>query len=289
MITPGQAFYGMSRLARPYTRADVLAGQVIRISPALITITDGRVDREPAAALQREVVAQVQTLLEHGVRSFHVDVNFDDYGGFGSQPPDRNAHVFDPAFVRDLNALVAGQDAFLTLHLLTDNPTQHLRTYTGIPLGAICFQLDAVPDPAALADLVGQITAMGACASPVIETVGTESLSPAAPDVVRQQLAPVRHAVMLTLQAAGTGTRSNQAAGALAEAEVAAHLAALRPTFGGTVQLQGGIKIETVGAAVRLGAEFLVAGTQLFRHPHDLPTAHVIDQMLLQAASVLTG
>ncbi|MBN1964115.1 MAG: hypothetical protein JW910_05680, partial [Anaerolineae bacterium] len=102
------------------------------------------------------------------------------------------------------------------------------------------------------------------------------------------RLAPVLDRVgMLTFQAASTAARSNRTAGAFARDLLAGYLAALRPGFDGTIQVQGGITTATVGAAVALGAEFLVAGTQLFRHPDGLPAPDVIAAMLREATAAL--
>ncbi|NWF80000.1 MAG: hypothetical protein HXY37_08115 [Chloroflexi bacterium] len=42
------------------------------------------------------------------------------------------------------------------------------------------------------------------------------------------------------------------------------------------MQIQGGITTNTVGAAVQAGATFLVAGTEIFRHPQGLSPRQVI-------------
>jgi pentose-5-phosphate-3-epimerase len=289
MATEGQRFYSTST-RRGFTRQDVLAGHVIKLSPALITITDGRSNVITPDDLRQEVCDQVIRLLDHGVRSFHLDINFDDYSGFGSAGPDRNAALFTPDFVERLNTLVRERDAFLTLHLLTDFPAHHLRDFEAIPLGAICFQLDGIADSGQLAGLVQQILEMGACASPVIETVGTDRLIPRPANEVRSLLAPVLSQIgMLTFQAAGTASRSNQTVGTFAPERVAAYLGLLKTDFGGTIQLQGGITTQTIGAAVRSGAEFLVCGTQLFHHPDGLTPPQVSDGMLREAARVLDG
>jgi pentose-5-phosphate-3-epimerase len=286
-MTPGRVFYSQSTRQPPYTRADVRAGRVVRISPALITIIDGRVETESPEDLRSDVLALTTELLSHkAVRSLHVDVNFEDYGGFGDPRPELNAVVFTPDFVDELNSIARAYEAFITLHLLTDFPARHLRDFEHIPLGAVCFQLDAVPEPERLAALVEQINAMGACASPVIETVGNAQRAPLPEHIARAWLDPVLPRIgMLTIQAAGTASRSNLPAGAFAHERVKAIIAALTPGFSGTIQLQGGIKIETVGAAVAAGADFLVAGTQLFRGT--LRPAQTVDLMLAAIADQL--
>ncbi|MBI5961340.1 MAG: hypothetical protein HY866_21555, partial [Chloroflexi bacterium] len=92
---------------------------------------------------------------------------------------------------------------------------------------------------------------------------------------------------MLTFQAAGTASRSTVAAGAFARDRAAAYIACLQPGFRGTIQVQGGITVETIGAAVQTGAEFLVAGTQIFRHRDGLTPPQVIQAMLHAAAEAL--
>jgi pentose-5-phosphate-3-epimerase len=283
MTTNGQEFYSSSVLAQPFTREDVLAGRVIRISPALITITDGRMGTTPPDDLRREVCQHVNHLLDHGVRSFHIDINFDDYSGFGSSGPDHNAALFTPDFVQRITQMAQERGGFITLHLLTDHPAEHLRDFESIPLGAICFQLDALQDADQLTALIRQILDLGACASPVIETVGTDHLLPRSPIEVRALLDPALPQIgMLTFQAAGTAARSNLAAGVFARDQVAAYSDCLRPGFSGTIQIQGGITADTASVAVALGAEFLVAGTQLFGG--DLAPSQVIDLMLQAAA-----
>jgi pentose-5-phosphate-3-epimerase len=279
-MTPVRVFYSQSTLQPPYTRADVRAGRVIRVSPALIAITDGRVETESPEDLRSDVLAETTELLSHkAVRSLHVDVNFEDYSGFSEQQPDLNAGVFTPDFVDELNSIARAYEAFITLHLLTDFPARHLRDFEHIPLGAVCFQLDAVPEPEQLVALVDQIDAMGACASPVIETVGNAQRAPLPETTVRTWLEPVLPRIgMLTFQAAGMASRSNLPAGAFAYDQVKAAIDALTPDFSGTVQIQGGIKIETAGAAAAAGADFLVAGTQLFRG--SLRPGQVVDLML---------
>ncbi len=286
-MTPGRVFYSESTRRAASTRADVLAGRTIRISPALITIIDGRLESETPEDLRSDVLARTTELLSHkALRSLHVDINFEDYSGFGDRRPDLNAAVFTPDFVDELNSIAQAYQAFITLHLLTDFPAQHLRDFEHIPLGAVCFQLDALPEPAALAGLVEQINGMGACASPVIETVGNPHRVPLPSDTVRARLEPVLpHIGMLTFQAAGTASRSNLPAGMFARDQVVSYIDALTPGFSGTLQIQGGIRIETVGAAVAVGADFLVAGTQLFRDK--LRPAQVVDLMLAAIADQL--
>lgn len=288
MTTAGYQFYATSALDAPFTRADVLAGRVIRLSPALITITDGRINQESTGLLQREILAQVDALAEQGVCSWHVDITFGDYGGVGARSSDRTDKVFTPDFVDVLAEVAAAYGGFVTVHLLTADPLRRLRAFDDVPLGAVCFQLDAVPGAGRLADLVAAIGEMGACPSPVIETVGTETLVPAPPAEVRAQLEPVLPQIgMLTVQAAGTGARANRPAGAFARQPVIDYLDALRPAFTGTLQVQGGITTATVGAAVRLGAEFLVTGTQLFRQHGNLTPVDVARAMWRVAADAL--
>jgi len=288
VVTEAQIFYGTSSL-RSFTRQDVLEGRVIKINPALITITDGLVDTTPPEILQRKVRDHVIQLLRHKLRTFHVDVNFEDYSGFGSQRPRINTAVFTPSFLESLNDAVRSYNGFLNLHLLTDFPQRHLRQFEHIGLGAICFQLDVVSGSEELEAIIQQILDMGACASPVIETVGSENLTPQPIGEVFTLLKPALPSVgMLTFQAAGTASRSNVSAGTFDKEHVGSYVEYVKESFTGTIQLQGGITTSTIGEAVRMGAEFLVSGTQIFHNQEGLTAPEVIDVMLMEASRALT-
>ncbi len=289
MTTAAQTFYGTSTL-QGGTREQVLAGQVIKINPALVTLTDGLIDQIDPQTLQQQIWQRVVDLLAYKIRTFHVDLNFDDYTGFRQTRPQSNLAVFTPAFLERLSLLIASHGGFLNLHLLTDFPQHHLIEWASLPPGAICFQLEVVKDRRRLEQLVSQIEALGACASPVIETVGSEHLHPLPPQQVYSLLTPLLPALgMLTFQAAGTASRSNRPSGHFAGAALASYLALLPDSFTGTLQFQGGITTQTIGLAVQMGAEFLVCGTQLFRNREGLSAQAIIDMLLTEAASALHG
>lgn len=289
MATAAQTFYGVSSL-HDFTREDVLAGSVIKINPALVTLTDGLLGKMEPQALQQRIWEQVNDLLAYRIRTFHVDLNFDDYRGFGRERPANNLAVFTPPFLESLNTLIRSVGGFLNLHLLTDAPERYLARLAPLAPGAICFQLEVVNDPSTLEQLIGRITDLGACASPVIETVGGEHLRPLSPQQVRALLLPLAPQLgMLTLQAAGTASRSNLPMGVFAQEALASYLQVLPQFFRGTLQIQGGITTQTIGRAVQMGAEFLVCGTQLFRNREGLSPRIVVDRMLLEVARVLKG
>ena len=199
-MTDAQRFYSQPA-PHPVTRQDVLDGRIIKLNPALITITDGLVATSEAPVLQDQVYAHVRALLGHGIRTFHADINFPDYQGYGPHRPDINTGVFTPAFLARLNDLVRTHQAFLNLHLLTAEPLQQLRAFAHIPLGAICFQLDAVATSQQLAILVDRIWQAGACVSPVIETIGSGRAPVLTPEAVVARLEPVVGRIgMLTVQ-----------------------------------------------------------------------------------------
>ncbi|MGC9357471.1 MAG: hypothetical protein ACP5GX_06385, partial [Anaerolineae bacterium] len=211
MSADARHFYGRSALPCKNAEA-VLRGAVIKINPALITLTDGLQDTHSPEALRRRVWEAVELLVTHKIRTFHLDINFGDYSGFGPEPPTTNAALFTPGFVKRLNALIRSRDAFLNLHLLTDHPGRRFRDFAHLSLGAVCFQLDAIPNARSLSQLMQEIQATGACASPVIETLGTPNLVPRPAPEVFNILQPVLPMIeMLTFQTAGTGSRSGSA------------------------------------------------------------------------------
>lgn len=260
--------------------------QRIHINPALITITDGRYGHQPEADLQYEVHHQVMALVAHGVRTFHVDVIFPDYGAFATDGPDVNTAIFTPIWFNTLARDLIPFNAYLNVHLLTDDPLRHVGDYARAA-GAVCFQLDGIADDAELASIIDTIRGAGACASPVIETQGTSSRPAAAPDVVAARLYPYLDQIgMLTLQAAATGARADQPGTVLATELVRAYLSPLRTGFNGTIQLQGGITVATIPQAVQLGGHFLVVGSQLFRNRNGYTPQQIIDAMLNAARRI---
>jgi len=288
VATEGQTFYGTSSMESVAFK-DVLEGRIIKISPALITITDGSVDTTPPEILQQKVQDHVIQLLGYKVRTFHVDINFKDYRGFGSKRPDINTAIFTPSFLESLNEVVRSYDGFLTLHLLTDFPQRHLRRFDHIESSAVCFQLEVISDSKQLEELVHHILDIGACASPVIETVGSKNLMPKPKEEIFTFLEPVLPEIgMLTFQAAGTASRSDVSAGTFDKEQVGSYVECVKELFAGTIQLQGGITTSTIGEAVKLGAEFLVSGTQIFDNQEGLTPPEVIDIMLMEAAKALT-
>ena len=126
----------------------------------------------------------------------------------------------------------------------------------------------------------------GACASPVIETVGSRNLLPKSPEEILSLLKPVISEIgMLTFQASGTTSRSNVLSGMFNKEQVQPYINCVREIFNGTIQIQGGITTSTICEAVKLGAEFLVCGTQLFRNHDGLSAPEVVDQMLIEVSS----
>jgi hypothetical protein len=120
-------------------RDDSTSDRAVYINPALIAILDRRIATTSIEALQADVTSRVRELLDHRVRTFHIDVNFPDYAGFGLRAPFMNASVFTPAFVTALSAFARTRGALVDLHLLTGQPTARVRA----PAGGGVFQLDA--------------------------------------------------------------------------------------------------------------------------------------------------
>ncbi len=285
MTTAAQAFYGPFPTA--YSRQDVLDGHVVHINPALITLTEGMVARDSIQVLQDRVRQAVLNLAADGVRTFHADINLEDYGGFASKLPDMNSEIFSPLFLAELCEALRPHQAFVNVHLLTGSIAERLLAFRDVPIGAVCFQLDAV-EADQLDRCLDLILEMGACASPVIETSGSDHLIPPSPDAVYRILSPRLDRIgMLTFQAAGTASRSNAAAGSFDSPRLGAYLEPFRHRFDGALQVQGGITTQTIAAAVTEGFRFLVCGTQLFHHKEGHTPQEVLGELLLRAADVL--
>lgn len=286
--SPRQEFYTRPR-PENFSREDVLAGRVVRINPALVTITDGLIGQASPALLRRKVEEQAAEILANNrVQSFHLDVNYPDYGGAGSNAPPPNTEVFDPGFVAHLCETLLDRGAFLNLHLLSDHPLAHLNDYLSAPIGAVNFQLDAVPGREALAALIGAIRGMDAVASPVIETVGTPERPASPAEAVLAQLEPFLDEIgLLTFQSAGTAARSSQPQGVFNEQGLQPYLDRFLAAIPGALQIQGGITTKTIGKAVQMGADFVVCGTEIFRDPRERPPYRVVQDLLEAAANAL--
>ncbi len=132
-------YYRTNTLGNDFTYEDVLLGKIIKLNPALITLVDGRNMEQSITKLQALVQSQVRLLLEHDIRTFHVDINFADYGGFGSSTPCMTQAIFTPDWIAYLTDIANGYDAFINVHLLTDSVEQHLADYIDCGVGAFCF------------------------------------------------------------------------------------------------------------------------------------------------------
>ena len=284
-MSSGRDLYSRSMLKSQYVKEDILNGKVIKLNPALVTLTDGLINSTPPGPLQERILRQVEQILQHGkVYTFHVDLNFEDYRGFGRNRPEINTPIFSPPFPKDLNKLIRSYGCFLNLHLLTSHPHKKLPRFSRIELGAVCFQLDATSNRKRLEELTRHILDIGACPSPVIETVGSENLTPTPKEVVLRILEPVLPEIgMLTFQSAGIASRANTPEWSLNLEPVRSYIGHITSSFTGTIQLQGGITLQTVPDAINLGAEFLVCGTQLFNNPNKLSPTKVIDLILMEA------
>ena len=289
MTSKGE-YYTRSFLNSPYTKEDILEGRVIKLNPALVTITDGLIGKVPPKLLQKRISENVEEILSHGkVHTFHIDINFEDYTGFSRKRPETNTSIFSPSFLEELNKLIEPHNCRLNLHLLTNQPYRRLLKFSHIGLGAVCFQLDATPSQEKLKELIRYILDIGACASPVIETIGSENLAPKPKETVLKTLEPVLPEIgMLTFQAAGTASRANTPEGSFKVEPTRSYINYItKDSFTGTIQLQGGITVQTIRNAISLGAEFLVCGTQLFHNPDKLMPTEIIDLMLMEASKQL--
>jgi pentose-5-phosphate-3-epimerase len=285
VTTQAQHFYGT--VSHDFSRQDILDGRIIFINPALITLVEGTSTQEPPRVLQEKVSQAVEALVKAGVRTFHMDINYADYSGFGGDKPVMNDGVFSPGYVSELTSLLRPYKAFLNVHLLTDHLRERLLPLRHAHPGAICFQLETLGDKD-LEHCLNMIGDMGACASPVIETVGSDNLVPPAPaDVMRLLQSRLDCVGMLTFQAAGTASRSSAKAGAFGLGNLLPFLDVLRDIFAGGIQIQGGITTATVGDAVAIGARFLVCGTQIFHNREGKAPQQVVAELLRNAANAL--
>ncbi|MHA1992263.1 MAG: hypothetical protein ACW98A_14925 [Candidatus Hodarchaeales archaeon] len=219
-MTERQEFYKPSPSIQ-ITLENVIRGRIIKISPAIVTVTDAVIGVFPPEFIQKKVYDQVTELLTANVKSFHCDINFADYSGFGHNRPIINTNIFTPRFLEILNDTIRSNNGFLTLHLITDNPQHAFEEYKHIRIGAVCFQLEIMKNLGQLEDFIDQLLSIGVCISPVIETIGSENLLPMSEEEYLTFLEPFLHKIgMLTFQAASTASRSNISVGNFAKERV---------------------------------------------------------------------
>ncbi|CUH94567.1 hypothetical protein P22_0633 [Propionispora sp. 2/2-37] len=271
MVQQVQDFYTVSPL--PVTAEHVLAGRIVRINPALVTLLDGRLDTTPVRQLQDEVFLQVRKLLQQKkIKTFHVDINVSDYSGFGNNRPGDNTAVFDPDFLAELNREIRRCDGYLNVHFLTNDPLKQLEQYRKLEECAICYQLEVLADDAVHRRLLRLIERQGSCASPVLEIFGPGNSAAVPRKKTYATIKPFfSELAMLTFQAEQTAARSTSAQGALATQPVREYISFFRRQFSGAIQIQGGVKRATIAAAAALGADFLVCGTDIFRSREHSP------------------
>lgn len=288
MKTKRQLFYSESSF-KSFIKSDIVNGKVIKINPAIITILDRIGDIINTELTQKKVLDEIDFLLkQRKIYTLHVDINFADYENFGINGPTCNSHIFTPDFIERLNKLVMFYGAYINVHLLTNYPQMHIEELKHIRIGAICFQLEVLKDREELKTIVEIITKLGACASPVIEIVGTDRFKPQSKEEVLKIISPSLNNIgMLTFQVAATGIRSNNTSGIMFSKEVMEYIEFLTANFNGTIQIQGGITTKTIGSAIKLGSEFLVCGTEIFNNKSGYSSQQVVKSLLLQAEKEL--
>jgi len=283
-----QIFYSESSF-KSFIKSDIANGKIVKINPAIITILDRIGNIKDTALIQKQVLDEIDLLLkQRKIHTLHVDINFDDYDNFGSNSPVLNFHFFTPDFIERLNHLVMFYGAYLNVHLLTNYPKRHIEEIKHIRIGAICFQLEVVKSSEELKTIVEVITKLGACASPVIEIVGTDKFKPKSKEEVLEIISPSLNNIgMLTFQVAATGIRSNNTSGTMFSQETIEYIRFLTANFNGTIQIQGGITTKTIGSAIKIGSEFLVCGTEIFNNKSGYSSQQVVESLLLQAEKEL--
>lgn len=283
-----ESFYHKSSL-KNFSNADIAKGTVIKINPALITILDTIDKLENTAYAQQKVLNIAKDLISEGnVHTLHIDINFADYQHFGIHPPRVNSHIFTPEFLEKLYELATPHSVLLNVHLLTNHIEEHLLEIKHIKLGAVCFQLEVINTENELARIIDLISPIGACVSPVIETVGSENFTPPTKEVILQFLSPFFDKIgMLTFQLLATGARSNHITNQPFAKKTIEYINFIGRQFPGTIQIQGGITTKTIGAAINLGSEFFVCGTEIFNNKEGYSPHEVVRQLLANAHQAL--
>ncbi len=283
-----ETFYHKSSL-KNFSKDDIVKGTVIKINPALITILDTIGKLENIAYTQQKILNIVKDLIRHGnIHTLHIDINFADYQHFGIHPPSINSHIFTPEFLEKLYELATPHSVLLNVHLLTNHIEEHLLAMKHIRLGAVCFQLEVINTHNKLAKIIDLISSIGACVSPVIETIGSENFNPPTKEDILQFLSPFFNKIgMLTFQLLATGARSSHITDQHFDKNSIEYINFIGKQFPGTIQIQGGITTKTIGTAINLGSEFFVCGTEIFNNKEGYSPHEVVGQLLAASHQAL--
>ena len=198
------------------------------------------VEVEPSlyAADFRRLGAQIEELLDAGVRVFHYDIG----DGHFVEPI-----TIGPIVIESIAELVHGRGGVLDCHLMVDNPERHIPQVARAGGDSVTFHVEATDDPGSLIELArGHELGVGVAFKPATRVEDAARAAEGA-DV----------ALCMSIEPGYSGQAFMP--------EALERIARLRELLPETpIQVDGGIGPETIGPARDAGVNLFVAGTSIF-------------------------
>jgi ribulose-phosphate 3-epimerase len=182
--------------------------------------------------------AQIEQLLDAGVRVFHYDIG----DGHFVEPI-----TIGPIVLESIADLVHGGGGFLDCHLMVDNPERHIPQVARAGGDSVTFHVEATDEPGSLIELARSNELGVGIAFKPATTVDDAARAAEGADI----------ALCMSIEPGYSGQAFMP--------EALERIARLRELLPETpIQVDGGIGPETIGPACDAGASLLVAGTSVF-------------------------
>ena len=182
--------------------------------------------------------AQIEELLDAGVRVFHYDIG----DGHFVEPI-----TIGPIVIESIAELVHGRGGVIDCHLMVDNPERHIPQVARAGGDSVTFHVEATDDPGSLIELArGHDLGVGVAFKPATRVEDAASAAEGADIALCMSIEPGYSGQAFMPQALG-------------------RIARLRELLPETpIQVDGGIGPETIGPARDAGVSLFVAGTSIF-------------------------
>jgi ribulose-phosphate 3-epimerase len=182
--------------------------------------------------------AQIDELLDAGVRVFHYDIG----DGHFVEPI-----TIGPIVIESIADLVHGRGGVLDCHLMVDNPERHIPQVARAGGDSVTFHVEATEDPGSLIELArGHELGVGVAFKPATAVEDATRAAEGA-DI----------ALCMSIEPGYSGQAFMP--------EALERIARLRELLPATpIQVDGGIGPDTIGPAREAGVSLFVAGTSIF-------------------------
>lgn len=224
------------------------------------------------AADWADVKGELSRCIKAGTTQIHVDI-FD--GVFIDSPL---ALTFGPKMVQDIRRSFITEKLALDLHMCVDRPERYVVTMAEAGADRFIFQWEAMVDHERAVQLAEEVQASGMrCGISLNPATDLQAVYPLL------ETGLIDLVDILAVEPGFGGQKFQEKALKKIEALKKWRLEA---GVDFAILVDGGINHDTAPAAIEAGADILVAGTFLFKHPMGLSTA--VDELLQTSSALLT-